>query len=68
MRTKTKTTEYINKHPNESNLDFKNGMLGQFVWKKQAHIKKGKDKKKKDKETKIINVFQKGTDGQKAKG
>ena len=49
-------------------MGFKNGMLGKFVWKKQANIKKGKGKKKKDKETKNINVFQKGADGQKAKG
>ena len=45
---------------NESNLGFKNGMLGKFVWNKQTNIKKGKGKKKKDKETKNINVFQKG--------
>ena len=49
-------------------MGFKNGMLGKFVWKKQANIKKGKGKRKKDKETKNINVFQKGADGQKAKG
>ena len=42
-------------------------MLGKFVWKKQANIKKGTGKKKKDKETTNINVFQKGVDGQKAK-
>ena len=45
----------------------KNGMLGKFVWKKQANIKKGKGKNKKDKETQNINVFQKGVDGQKTK-
>ena len=39
-------------------------MLGKFVWKKQANIKKGKGKKKKKKETKNINVFQKVVDGQ----
>ena len=49
-------------------MDFKKGMLGKFVWKKQANIKKGNSKKKKKKETKNINVFQKGADGQKAKG
>ena len=37
---------------NESNLGFKNGMLGKFVWEKQANIKKGKGKKNKDNETK----------------
>ena len=51
---------------NESNLGFKNGMLGKFVWKKQANIKKGKGKKKKDKETKKYQCFPKGVDGQKA--
>ena len=40
-------------------------MLGKFVWKKQANIKKGKGKKKKKKETKNINVFQKVVDAQK---
>ena len=49
-------------------MGFKNGMLGKFVWNKQANIKKGKGKKTNDKETKNINVFQKGADGQKAKG
>ena len=39
-------------------------MLGKFVWNKQANIKKGKGKKKKTKETKNINVFQKVVDGQ----
>ena len=39
-------------------------MLGKFVWKKQANIKKGKGKKKKKKETKNITVFQKVVDGQ----
>ena len=39
-------------------------MLGKFVWKRQANIKKGKGKKKKKKETKNINVFQKVVDGQ----
>ena len=34
---------------------------------KQANIKKGKGKEKKDKETKKMNVFQKWVDGQKAK-
>ena len=29
-------------------------MLGKFVWKKQANIKKGKGKKKKKKETKLM--------------
>ena len=33
----------------ESNLGFKNGMLGKFVWKKQANIRKGKGKKNNDK-------------------
>ena len=42
-------------------------MLGKFVCKKQANIKKGKGKKMKDKETKNINVSQKGVDGQNAK-
>ena len=60
-RTKKETTT------DESNLGFKNGMLGKFVWKKQANIKKGKGRKKKDKETQNSNVFQKGVDGQKAK-
>ena len=46
-------------------MDFKNGMLGKFVWKKQANIKKGKGTKKKDKETKNIYVFR--VDGQKAR-
>ena len=43
-------------------------MLGKFVWKKQANIKKEKGNKKKDKETKNIIVFEKGADGQQAKG
>ena len=51
----------------ESNLGFKNGMLGKFAWKKQANIKKGKGRKKKDKETKNINVFQKGAKGKPKK-
>ena len=42
-------------------------MLGKFVWKKQANVKKGKGEKKKDKETKNISVFQEGVDGQEAK-
>ena len=60
---------WINKQTtkNESNLGFKNGMLGKFVWKKQANIKKGKGKKNRDKETPNVNVFHKGVDGQKAK-
>ena len=41
-------------------------MLGKFG-KKRANIEKGKGKNKKDKETKHINVLQKGVDGQKAK-
>ena len=41
-------------------MDFKKGMLGKFVWKKQANIKKGKSKKKKKKETKNLNVSKKG--------
>ena len=43
-------------------MGFKNGMLGKFVWNK-----KGKCKKTKDKETKNINGFPKGVDGQKSK-
>ena len=31
---------------NESNLGFKNGMLGKFVRKKETNIRKGKGKKK----------------------
>ena len=44
----------------------KKGVLGKFVSKKQANIRKGKGKKK-AKETKHSNVFQKGVDGQQAK-
>ena len=55
------------KYKHESNLGFKNEMLGKFAWKKQANTEEGKGKKKKDKETKHINVFQTGVDGQKAK-
>ena len=66
MKTKTTTTEEKKETAkNESKLDFKKGMLGKFVWKKQANIKKGKGKKKKKKETKNINVFQKVVDAQK---
>ena len=39
-------------------MGFKNGMLGKFVWKKQANIKKGKGKKKKINKPKIL-VFSK---------
>ena len=57
--------KYIN-NQNESNLGFKNRMLGKFVWKKQANIKKGKARNRKIKKPKIL-IFQ-GADGQKAKG
>ena len=66
---KTKTKEQQKKEPakHESNLGLKKGMLGMFVSKKQANIRKGKGKKIKIKETSNNNVFEKGVDGQKAK-
>ena len=42
------------------------GMLGKLVSKKQANIRKGNGKKKKNKRTPPKNVFQKGVDGQKS--
>ena len=62
-----KTTAEKEPAKNESNLGLKKGMLGKFVSKKQANIRKGKGKKKKIKETQNNNVFEKGVDGQKAK-
>ena len=44
---------------NKSNLGFKNGMLGKFVWKKQANIKKGKARKRKIKKPKILIFYNK---------
>ena len=49
MKTKTKTTEDKEIAKNESNLGFKKGMLGKFVSKKQANIRKGQGKRKKNK-------------------
>ena len=42
-------------------------MLGKSVSKKQANIRKGKGKRKKNKETKNNNVFQKGLMGKMEK-
>ena len=47
MKTKAKLTEE-HSAKNKSNLGFKNGMLGKFVWLKQTNINKGKGKKNKD--------------------
>ena len=49
MKTKTKTTTEKEPAKNESNLGLKKGMLGKLVSKKQAKIRKGKGKKKKNK-------------------
>ena len=65
---KSKTTEEINKQPKWKQFGFKNGMLGKFVWKKQANIKKGKGRKRKIKKPQILMFSKKGADGQKAKG
>ena len=63
--TKNNNNRRKKKQPKtKANWISKKGMLGKFVWKKQANIKKGKGKKKKKKETKNINVFQKVVDGQ----
>ena len=60
MKTTTITTEEIKiiNNQNESNLGFKNGMLGKFACKKQANIEKGKGKKKQIKKPKIL-IFSK---------
>ena len=44
MKTKIKTTEKKETAKNESNLDFKKGILGKFVSKKQANRKQKKPK------------------------
>ena len=49
MKTKTKTTTEKEPAKNESNLDLKGGCQEKFVSKKQANIRKGKGKKKKNK-------------------
>ena len=49
MKTKTRATEEKKKTINEGNLGFKKGMLGKFVSNKQANIRKGKGKQKKNK-------------------
>ena len=49
MKAKTRTTEEKINSQNESNVGFKKGMLGNFVSNKQANIRKGKGKQKKQK-------------------
>ena len=49
MKTKTKTTEDKETAKIESHLGFKKGMLGKSVSEKQANIRKGKGKRKKNK-------------------
>ena len=48
-------------------MGFKNGMLGKFVWKKQANIKKGKARKRKIKKPKILVFYKKGPMDKKQK-
>ena len=68
MKPQTKTEEDKEKAKNESNLRFKKGMLGKLVSKKQANIRKGNGKRKKEKQKKPKTIFfQKGVDGQKRK-
>ena len=59
MTTKTITTTEKEPAKNESNQGLKRRMLGKFVSKKQANIRKGKGKKRKIKETQNNNVFEK---------
>ena len=48
-------------------MGFKKGMLGKFVSNKQANIRKGKGKQKKNKRNPTKSLFLKGVDAQKAK-
>ena len=48
-------------------MGFRKGMLGKFVSKKQANIRKGKGNKRKNKRNPNNNVFQKRADGQNEK-
>ena len=62
----TKPIENKTTTKNERKLDFKKGMLGKFVSKKQANIEKGKGKKERHKKP-SQNIFsKKGLDGQRA--
>ena len=57
MKTKTRTTEKKKIANNESNLGSEKGILGKFASNKQAKIRKGKGKQKKNKRNPTKSLF-----------